>query len=301
MTPAELRELQNQSDRHLQSAADLSVVPLLGQSMGAGETAQARQALGKIGGGYISNVELPKFNEAGYSIAGQFDPEMADGSLVEEDPQLRADQMEALSRLSGGLDASSQTKADAARYAALDEGNQLAQGREGAIRQQMERGGQAGNGTNALMQAQAAQMGANRARSGTMDAVHQQALERLANEQAMLGAAGQARGQDFGIKQANADTLNKFNLFNTGARNDAALRNLNTTQTINNSNVDRGDRNAQTMFGNSMQKATGQSNAIQGMSAAAGADQKTMNDANEKTTQAAGDVLAAGYKLFGGK
>lgn len=300
MTEAERRKLEMDSDASLQRAADLSVIPFFGQSMGSGETAKARQSLGKLGAGYIENVDLPEFDDAGYALAGTYDPERAEASTISEDPRLRETEIAALDRLSGNLDASSTAKADAARFNALDEGNQLARAREGAIRAQAERSGQAGAGMDALMQAQSAQMGANRARQGTMDALSQKALERLANEQAVTNAAGKIRGEDFTAKSANANIINQFGMFNTQAANEAARMNLGATQNVNNANVERGDKNKQQMFGNAMNKATGQSNAIQGMSNAAGQSQNTANAANAQATDTTKDLWAGIYGFFGG-
>lgn len=301
---------QRDADLELEEASDWSKIPFFGESMASGNFAKARQDLGKRGEEIINDVDMPEFAQGdygGYELAGQYDPTAADYSTIDEDPALRELEMQALGKLSGSMDASSQTKAAAAKYAALDEANKMASAREGAIRQQGERSGQGGNGMNALMEAQAAQMGANRAKSGTLDATHQLALEKLANEQAMMGAAGNVRGEDFKAKSANADIINKFGMFNTQMANDAQLRNLQATQGVNNANVDmknksldRGDRNAQTMFGNKMNKATARGNAVQGMSNAVGQSQQSAAGANARETDTAKDLLSAAGMFFGG-
>jgi hypothetical protein len=302
------RNYYDEADQAAQAAAIYGGIPFAGEGIVAGQNARIQNALGHKAADIIGDVNLPTFNPGDYgqySFAGDYDPTMAQGQIVEEDPQLRADQMEALSRLSEGLDASSQTKADAARWAAMNSGNEMASAREGAIRQQAERSGQGSNGMNALMQAQAAQLGANRAQTGTMDAVHQQALERLANQQAMINSAGQVRGQDFGIKQANADTLNKFNMFNTQAGNDAKLRNINAHQTLNNANVDMGnksldrnDRNTQQVFNNNMTKAGGQANAVQHMAVGAQGANNMLSQSGKDNTETTKDAIAAAAMMF---
>lgn len=305
------QDYDQEADDALAAAGDWSKVPLVGEGMAAGNFAQARNALGHEGKDLISAVDLPEFSKGDYgkyTLAGTYDPTMADASTISEDPRLRETEMDALGKLAGGLDASSQTGAMAKKFGALNDANQLASSREGAIRMQGERSGQGGNGMDALMQAQGAQLGANRAASGTLDAVHQQALEKLANEQAMQSAAGNIRGQDFTAKNANANIINQFGMFNTNAANEAKRQNLANTQGINNANVDMGnksldrsDRNASNMFDAGMTKAGAQSNALQGMSTAVGQGQTAAAAANKNTTDNAKDAAAGIYKLFSGE
>lgn len=296
------------ADESLDTAADWGGTPFIGSGIVAGQTARARNALGHEAKDLIGNVDLPEFAPGGYGkyeLAGTYDPEMANASTINEDPRLRETEMDALNRLANGLDESSQTGAMARKFGALNDANQLAHSREGAIQMQAERTGQGGNGMNALMQAQGAQMGANRAAAGTLDAVHQQALEKLANEQAMQSAAGNIRGQDFTAKNANANIINQFGMFNTQAANEAKKANLAARQTIGNANVDAGnktldrnDRNAQMGFGNKMQKTGAQANALQGMSTAAGQSGQALSDASKENTDTTKDAMAALATMF---
>lgn len=233
-------------------------------------------------------LDLPDQNYSFLDYAGDYNPyayakpKDASYETISEDPRLRGTEMDALQRLVDQGSAVGQAKAEAAKYGALDEANQLARGREGAIRNRMAQAGQSGSGMDAIMQAQAAQSAANRARSGTMDAVHMAALEKLANEQAIMGAAGNVRGQDLNVASPNADIINKFNVFNTeaanriaemntGQQNQAALRNLNTRQDISgrntgigNANVDRKTNNAKTKYDARTAKANSIANAYNG-------------------------------------
>lgn len=220
------------------------------------------------------------FNPAAYDT-----PEAAQYKTIEEDPATRAIQMQALQQLvaqgNGAMDAQNA----AGRFHALDSASQMANQREGAIRQQMERKGQGGTGANALMQAQAAQMGANRAQQGTLDAYSQAALQKLAAMQGAVGAAGQVRGQDLTTQRYNTDTINDFNQFNTAARNrinqmntgmqnDASLRNLNTKQDISgrntgiaNQQIDRTRQDRTAMNSARNARLQSQANVRQGQSA----------------------------------
>jgi hypothetical protein len=257
-------------------------------STNAAAADQARQARGILDG--MTDLDLvsgiPDYSFLDY--AGDYNPyayatpESAQYKTVEEDPRLREIEMAALQKLVEQASGAADAKNAAARYGALDDANQLAKAREGAIRNQMERKGQGGAGLNALMQAQSAQMGANRARAGTMDAVSQAALEKLAAMQGAVGAAGQVRGQDFNVNRYNSDTINDFNKFNTAARNrvnqmntegmnSAQLRNLNTRQDIMgrntgiaNSNVDRKTQNRIAMNTARNNRLSSQANATMG-------------------------------------
>lgn len=186
---------------------------------------------------------------------GMYDtPEAAQYQTIDEDPQTRAIEMAALQQLVEQGNGAADARMAAQRFGALDDANQLAKSREGAIRQQFERRGQGGAGLNAVLQAQSAQMGANRARAGTMDAVSQAAMQKLAAQQMALQGAGGVRAGDFRTNSANADIVNRFNQFNTAARNrinemntglgnDAQLRNLNTRQDLSGRNVGIGNSN----------------------------------------------------------
>lgn len=154
-------------------------------------------------------------------------PEAAAYQTIGEDPRVRGIEMDALQQLIDRASGAADAKSNAARFGAMDEANQLARSREDAIKMDMARKGQSGSGMDAVMRAQASQMAANRARAGTMDAVEQAALEKLAATEGAIGAAGGVRSRDFQRNAANSDIVNRFNMFNTQARNQAAQGNVN--------------------------------------------------------------------------
>jgi hypothetical protein len=214
------------------------------------------------------DLQLPDQNYSQIAYQGDFTPgmydtpEAAQATTVADSPEARAIQMQALQKLIAQGNGAADAQNAAGQFQALDSANQMANAREGAIRQSMERKGQGGTGISALMRAQAAQMGANRAKSGTLDAYSQAALQKLQALGAANSAAGAMRGQDIGLNAQNAGILNDFNRFNVSARNVASqhnvdtqnaagLRNLNTRQDIGgrntgitNSNIDRLTNNA---------------------------------------------------------
>ncbi len=301
-------DLLKDADRDQEDAANVGMVPIIGQGMAAGKTGQARQKLGKAGEDIINDVDLPTFDNSDYgqySLAGELSPEDAKYETVGEDPRLRGMQMDALQTLIDRSNGAADAKSNAAQYGALDEANQLARSREQAISMDMARKGQTGSGMDAVMRANAGQQAANRARAGTQDAVTNMALEKLAAQKGMLEGAGNVRGQDFQRASTNTDIANRFNMFNTQARNDAAKTNLGARQGINNANVDQKNRssdrrntNAQSGFGAAMTKATGRSNSLQGMSADAGDSQKAGAAASAQGYQQGKDFMSGVAGLF---
>lgn len=155
------------------------------------------------------------------------DPQDAQYQTVAEDPRVRGMQMEALQQLIDRSSGAADARMNFESGQAMDQANQLARGREGAIRMDMERKGQAGSGTDAIMRAQASQMGANRARQGTQQAAMDAALQKLAASQGVISGAGNVRGQDFQRNATNSEIINRFNQFNTQARNAARQANVN--------------------------------------------------------------------------
>ena len=223
-------------------------------------------------------------------------PESAAYQTINEDPATRDIQMQALSQLIAQSNGAADAQNKAEQFAVMDQAGQMANARQGAIQQRMERTGQGGTGANALMQAQAAQMAANRAQAGGLDANAKAALQKLAAMQGAVGAAGQVRGQDFNTANANADIINRFNMFNTQARNkamqdnvnmqnQAGLRNLGTKQElagrntgIRNTDIDRRRADAKSILDSQVNRNSMILNAMGGQAQQA---QNTGNVANQ--------------------
>lgn len=186
-------------------------------------------------------------------------PEEAQYSLAQDSSEGRAAQLAALQDMRNLTDQSAGSTSALGRQRAEMDARQLAQSREGAIRQDAMRRGQVGGAADMIARQQAAQAAANQNLSGGLQSAQMAALQQLAGTQAGSQMAGQLRGQDQAMAFNNADTINKFNMFNTGARNDvsqantdmknaAGMRNLNTIQGlagqnagINNRSLDRND------------------------------------------------------------
>ncbi len=298
------------ADDDLKGARELGYWPLFGEGFASGHIAEARQALGKAAEGLIGDVGLPEFAEGGYgkyTLAGEYRPEMAGYETITEDPRLLQMEMDALDRMIESGSEVGRAKQAAAMRKGMFDGNSVAAGHEAAIRQQAERTGQAGAGMDMVMQGQSAQMGANRATQAGMDATYMAALEKLANEQALLGAAGNVRSANFRNASANADALNRFNMFNTNMANEAQRMNLGAKQNISNANVDaanksldRQDTNTQRTFDNSMQQAMARGNALQGMSNSVGQSAQQSAEAGRYRDENLKDIASGIFSLFGG-
>lgn len=277
--------------------ADVSTLGLAGMR---GQSAR------EAGANWIRGVGTPQFDlnaqfEApGY--AGDFTPEdMAlpstlTGIQANESPEGRAAQLAALQQLAGLTDQSVGSTAALGRYQAENDARQLAQSREGAIRQDSMRRGQLGGAADMIARQQAGQAAANMNLNAGMQTAQQAALQRLMGTQAQGSLAGQLRGQDQSIAFKNADILNAanaanwnarngVNAANTQAHNQAGMLNLGNRQQILNAGADarnqslsRRDQLTQQDYGNRMGKATNMSNALNGI--AAGTDKQGDNYMN---------------------
>lgn len=264
------------------------------------------QAARNAAANQVAGVEAPSYDlNASYvapEYSGNFNPalyatpEAARYQTAQDSAEGRAAQLEALRTMGQQSNQAIGSQQDLDRLQAMTGASQLAQGREGAIRQDAARRGQIGGAADMIMRAQAAQDAANRNQEGGLQAAQQAALGRLAGTQAQAGLAGQLRGQDQGMSMHNADIINQFNLANTAARNAAAmgnvntrnsagLRNLDAIQQMNNARADaannslnRRDTLTTQNYTNQMGRASGIANALNNVGS--GTDRQNQNMQN---------------------
>lgn len=242
----------------------------------AGKEATIAQEIGNA-----NRLEGPEYeNSSGIhqTYSGDFNPEdymnpeAAKYELAQDSAEGRSAQLAALAKMSDLTDQSAGSSMALGRNQAQMDARQLAQSREGMIRQDAMRRGQVGGAADMIGRQQAAQAAANMNLNGGMQNAQQAALMQLAGTQAGAGMAGQLRGQDQALAFNNANTINSFNMHNTDARNSAnnmntqlhnggQLRNLDARQGFNNSVVgldlnqrDRRDRNVNSQYGAKMDK-----------------------------------------------
>ncbi len=266
----------------------------------------------------------PQFEGTGYEneqYAGDFNPEMFDDpeaaayQTIEEDPRVRQVQMDALQQMIDRASGAADAKSDNAQFQAMDQAAGLARGREGAIRQQAQRRGQSGAGMDSVLSAQAGQAAANRARAGNQEAVEAAAIEKLLANNGAIAGAGSVRGQDFQAKSANSDIVNRFNMFNTqarnatrqanvGMRNDAQGRNLGTKQRLaggkadaSNNSLNRRDRNVKIGHDATMQRFRDESGINRRKTDATG---QIMNGGLSAGVDAMTAIASGGQSMGGG-
>jgi hypothetical protein len=210
------------------------------------------------------------------------DPTMANATMIDDSAEGRAAQLAALADMQGMANqAADSTYALGRRNAEMD-ARQLAQSREGAIRQDAMRRGQLGGAQDMISRQQAAQAAANQNLSGGMQSANLQALQQLAGMQASGTLAGQLRGQDLQRNAGNAGIANQFEMYNVGNQNDtsrantnlgnsAQLRNLDARQGFNDATTKLGmdklgrkDRNVNSGFDAQMSQYGAVNNALEG-------------------------------------
>jgi len=150
-----------------------------------------------------------------------YTPESASYSTISEDPATRRAQLEALQSMKG-LSESGLSDADRAVFSqARQEADQQAQSNRAAQLQNAQARGVAGSGLEMQMSALGDQEAANRAAQANMAQAGQASQNKANYLQAYLQGTGQQRDQDYRTQANNADIVNKFNMYNTGAANDA--------------------------------------------------------------------------------
>lgn len=267
---------------------------------------EAEDRMRKAQIGNLNKIADPRYSTSDYKqseYSGDFAPEMygtpeeAQYKTISEDPRVRGMQMAALQRLMSSADQAADGADALGRYNAINDAGALAAQRENAIRQQMAMRGQSGGASEFLLQQQAAQDAANRAQAASLNSAQQAALMRLQGGQAAMSGASNMRGMDADIAGRNADIINKFNMYNTNARNatmagntemrnSANLRNLDARQNntnmntqIRNNSIDKTDRNETNRFNAQMDKVGAINNAMEGR---AMQNQRALRDGQEQ-------------------
>jgi len=269
------------------------------------------------------NISTPTFDsdaavQARYS--GDFNPslydtpESAQYSLAQDSAEGRSAQLAALQQMAGLTDQSAGSSMALGRNQADMDARQVANSREGAIRQDAMRRGQLGGTADMLSRQSAAQAGANQNLNAGLQNAQQAALMQLAGTQAGASMAGQLRGQDQAMAFNNADTINRFNMANTNARNQANqantqmrnagnLRNLDAQQGwmdrstgLGMAKLNRSDANKESGFGNQMSKYGAVNNVLEGKARATGEQEDRSLNASKAASQNFKDLM----KMVGG-
>ena len=229
----------------------------------------------------LMGVDTPDLN------AYQFVPEEAKYTLAQESPEFKARQLALLDRLSQ-LGETGLSDADKASYSqGINQANQAARQRSGALMNEMRARGQGGSGLEYALREQAGQEAIGRqAQQGLAqagDSARQRALYQQAYGQALSGQ----RDQDFRSKAANADVINQFNQLNTQNRNAAMQGNLQRQNDV-----------AQQNFQNYLSRITAGNSANEGMAKAGAANAAAQNQF-QNSLIGAGAQSGMGYAGYG--
>lgn len=283
------------------ASAGTMIAPGIGTAIGAGIGGLA----GYLGGqddesgkyydemmGRLNAINVPGINELQFTpeelqYMGDFSPEELQNYVLQKsemeninrDPRLRQEQMKALDQVSQLADKGFSDEDMMAFNVARQQAAGEAEAKQQQILQNMQARGQGGSGNELISRLTAAQNSANQLsleqqkQAMAQAEARKQALTMLANQ------SGSLRSQDFDEESsiANAkDMVNRINQqnqqetarYNTGAKNTAGLRNLETKQTQANSNVNIRNTGKQNniaalkdKFNMDVAKATGQ-NAV---------------------------------------
>lgn len=275
----------------------------------------------------FANLNLPKAEDLSYQIQqlveqGVLSPEDAEAALVGEsefngislDPNLKENQMSALSSIMDIGESGGMTLADKANLSKIASEEQAqARGNRDAILQNAQARGVGGSGLELMAQLQNQQSSATRQSQRDLDVAAQaqaRALEALMQGGNMSGQMidqsfnqqAQKAGANDAIAKFNAQNQQQINMANTGARNEAQAGNLANKQSIANQNANNQTAQnaqkaqiAQQMYDNEIKKRSGQANIAQ--SNAANQSQANQNSANA-WNQTIGTGLGAGAAFY---
>lgn len=179
-----------------------------------------------------ADINYREYRPGQIEYTGDYTPEQVRLQQISEDPKVRADILQNLSRMQYLADKGLSAEDELGMEKARSEAEQMARGREQAVIQNLQARGQGGAGMEAALRAQAAQESANRARQGAMEQAAQTARQKALYTQAYGNALSQFRGDEFGQNAQNAGIANQQALTNVNARNQAKLRNLGARQDV---------------------------------------------------------------------
>jgi hypothetical protein len=222
-----------------------------------------------------SQIDLPEYDEY---VPGLYDAESYNHQLVAEDPMLKSKQMGNLNRLEQLANQGLSAEDEAGFAQARDIGAQQARSGTQAALANAEARGVAGGGLEFAMREMANQGGAQRSQAAGLEQAAAGARQRALQAQAYQSALGQNRDQDYRANSANTNIVNDFNSKNTQQRN-----------SIGNANVDQKNSAFQYNQGLKDKKYSnqiGQADRIAGMNDRRGQIDMAKDDRDQKQRDA---------------
>jgi len=214
-----------------------------------------RDQLNKLYGVGLPDLQAFNYNPEDYSY-----------QTISEDPSMQLRQSALLDRLSQ-LGETGLSDADKANYAqGVQQANQAARQRSGALMNEMRARGQGGSGLEYALREQAGQEAMNRQAQLGLAQAGDSARQRALYQQAYGNALAGKRDQDYRTAAANTDIINRFNQLNTAQRNDANLQNMQRKNDV-----------AQQRFSNSINRITGATGTLGNLAQSQAANAASQN------------------------
>lgn len=228
----------------------------------------------------------------------QFNPELyetesAQYETINEDPVIKARQLEALARMED-LSNEGLSAVDKAGFAeARSLGNQIARSKTDSAIQDAQVRGVSGSGSEAALRESAAQAAAERAQQAALAQQQAQAQQRAQYLQAYANQGNAVRDQDYRTGSANTNIINQFNQANTQARNQTQHANVDTRNQAFQYNEGLKDKN--------YENQTGKADRIAGINNQVAETRAAQDAANKKKKQAViGTIGAVAGGALGG-
>lgn len=291
----------------------VSSIPYIGSFLGGiinsiGSAADRDAYQGTIN--EYSQIQGPQFSDQQYVFQGYDpylygDPEAAQYQQIELQPGTREAQLAALMKIQDLGDGYGAAQNEAAQRQAIMNANQAQKSSRDAAIMNANARGVGGSGLEFALGQQGSQNASNQALLGGLQGAQNMALQRLQSAHDYSQGLGSLRNQDTDLSSRNADIINRFNMYNTNARNAVNQRNvdvrnhagLSNSQGLNNQrmyNFGRNDQNANSVSNFALNKQNAKSNLLNQMLGGQGGDYQSAG-------QQGGQGRAEAYKLIGSR
>lgn len=166
----------------------------------------------------------------------EYVPEDAQYQTITEDPNLKQNYSDYLGKLAGLSTQGFSPEDEYNFFKANQDAQSLGQSREASAIENARARGVAGGGMEFAMREMGNQGAAKNAQEANLASAANAAKMRQLYTQAYGNAVNQGRQADLNVSSKNADIINAFNKYNTGARNEARLRNIDEQNRVTQAN-----------------------------------------------------------------
>jgi len=203
-----------------------SLVSGIMNAIGGADT-QARYQQGLSDYDYVNGPQFSNslYDFQGYDPSLYGSPESAQYQGVSLPDGTREAQLAALMKMQDMGNGYAAAENQAGQTQAIMNANQAMKSNRDAAMMNARARGVGGSGVAMALAQQGNQAAANNAMQGGLQAAQNSALQKLQSANDYSQGLSSLRNQDQGLAAQNADIINRFNMFNTQARNAAAQRN----------------------------------------------------------------------------